>query len=52
VDSLATRSLVFREVAFEDRRRILVHLSRRGRELHGTLTARLIDEERQILAPS
>jgi DNA-binding MarR family transcriptional regulator len=52
VDSLATRALVFREVAFEDRRRILVHLSKRGRALHGTLSTRLIDEERQLLAPN
>jgi DNA-binding MarR family transcriptional regulator len=50
VDSLATRALIFREVAFEDRRRILVYLSKRGRALHGTLSARLLDEERKILA--
>jgi MarR family transcriptional regulator, organic hydroperoxide resistance regulator len=52
VDSLTVRAFVFREVSFEDRRRILVHLSKRGRALHSTLSARLIDEERQILAPS
>lgn len=45
VDSLATRALVFREVSFEDRRRILIHLSKRGRALHGTLHTRLAEEE-------
>ena len=51
VDSLATRALVFREVAFEDRRRILVHLSKRGRALHETVSPRLSEEERLTPAP-
>lgn len=51
VDSLATRALIFREVAFEDRRRILVHLSNRGRALHETMSSRLTDHERHLLTP-
>ncbi|MEW1808376.1 MarR family transcriptional regulator [Pseudarthrobacter sp. NPDC080039] len=51
VDSLATRALVFREVAFEDRRRILVHLSKRGRALHETMASRLTHQERRLLTP-
>jgi DNA-binding MarR family transcriptional regulator len=51
VDSLSTRALVFREVAFQDRRRILVHLSKRGRALHETMSSRLADQERHLLAP-
>lgn len=50
VDSLATRALIFREVSFEDRRRVVVYLSKRGRTLHGVVRKRLAEEERQIMA--
>lgn len=52
VDSLATRAFVFREVAFEDRRRILVHLSKRGRTVHETMSPRLTEAERPTRAPN
>jgi DNA-binding MarR family transcriptional regulator len=52
VDSLATRALVFREVAFEDRRRILVHLSKRGRAVHETMSLRLTEAQRPTPAAS
>ena len=52
VDSLATRALVFREVAFEDRRRIMIHLSKRGRDLQRQVSSRLRTEEQALLAGS
>lgn len=52
VDSLATRALVFREVAFEDRRRIMIHLSKRGRDLQRQVSSRLLAKEQAILAGS
>lgn len=38
VDALARRGMIFREVAFNDRRKILIHLSRRGRSTHHRVT--------------
>lgn len=52
VDSLATRGLVFREVAFEDRRRIVIHLYKRGRDLQRHVASRLLAKEQAIFAGS
>ncbi|MCV9996196.1 MarR family transcriptional regulator [Paeniglutamicibacter sp. ZC-3] len=44
VDALVNRALLFREVAFEDRRRILIFLSERGLNLHRSLLTSLTAE--------
>lgn len=37
VDRLVEDALAYREIDFEDRRRVLVHVSARGRRVHGRL---------------
>lgn len=44
VDALARRGMIFREVAFDDRRKILIHLSRRGRSTHHCVTEDLAQD--------
>lgn len=43
VDRLVSRTLVYREVSAEDRRRVEVHLSTRGAETHRALEAQLAE---------
>jgi DNA-binding MarR family transcriptional regulator len=50
VDRLVTDGLVHRRPDARDRRRVLVHLTRRGRALHRRLGERLAREERAVLA--
>lgn len=42
VDALVGRSLAYREVAFDDRRKLLVFLSPRGRALFDSITHNLL----------
>lgn len=44
VDSLVNRALLFRKVAFEDRRRILIFLSERGLDLYRAFSVSLAEE--------
>ena len=48
-DKLVTTALIFREVHPEDRRRVLVYMSKHGREVHSRLRPRLEAIEREIL---
>lgn len=53
VTSLVSRALVYRQTSIEDRRRVDVHLSKRGAELHAELApavARLDAELRAVTA--
>ncbi|GAC57211.1 putative MarR family transcriptional regulator [Gordonia hirsuta DSM 44140 = NBRC 16056] len=43
VDRLVTRSLLYRTPSLTDRRKVEVHLSDLGRELHGQMTAELAE---------
>lgn len=51
VDRLAETALVYRNVDPADRRRVVVHLSDRGRRLHDTLRPDLVRLEQDTLAP-
>lgn len=42
IDRLVSRALVYREVSAEDRRRVEVHLSTRGAEIHLALAPRIL----------
>ncbi|WP_028923689.1 MarR family winged helix-turn-helix transcriptional regulator [Pseudonocardia acaciae] len=48
IDRLAERTLVYRRVDTQDRRRVLVFLSNRGAELHRTVRAQVADAEREV----
>jgi DNA-binding MarR family transcriptional regulator len=50
VDQLATSALVHRDVDMHDRRRVLVHLTPRGRRLRRSLLPAVQDAETQALA--
>jgi DNA-binding MarR family transcriptional regulator len=49
-DKLVTAALIFREVHPDDRRRVLVHASKRGQEVHTRLRPRMAGAEREIVA--
>ncbi|EOD64494.1 MarR family winged helix-turn-helix transcriptional regulator [Amycolatopsis vancoresmycina] len=49
VDRLVTNALVYREVAPEDRRRVRVYLSPRGKAAHKRLAARVHETEERLL---
>ncbi|MQA14314.1 MAG: MarR family transcriptional regulator [Pseudonocardiaceae bacterium] len=49
VDRLIDRSLVYRRVDDADRRRILVFLAARGRQVHRRLSAEVVREEQAIV---
>lgn len=49
-DKLVTAALIFREVHPDDRRRVMVHASKRGHELHSRLQPRVEAAEREIMA--
>lgn len=51
VDRLAESALVYRDVDAADRRRVVVHLSERGRRLHSELRPHLGRIEREALSP-
>ncbi|HLV05887.1 MarR family transcriptional regulator [uncultured Georgenia sp.] len=51
VDRLAETALVYRNVDAADRRRVVVHLSDRGRAVHETLRPDLARLEQEALAP-
>lgn len=50
VDRLVSIAAVYREVDADDRRRVRVHPSARGRQLHARLSAAIRDVERDWLA--
>ncbi|NAZ85341.1 MarR family winged helix-turn-helix transcriptional regulator [Kineococcus indalonis] len=50
VDRLTERSLLYRNVDTEDRRRVLVHAADRGRQLHRALAPKLLEAERSGLS--
>ncbi|QCQ93482.1 MarR family transcriptional regulator [Rhodococcus sp. SGAir0479] len=50
VDRLVSIAAVYREVDADDRRRVRVHPSTRGRQLHARLSAAIRDVERDWLA--
>jgi MarR family transcriptional regulator, organic hydroperoxide resistance regulator len=49
VDKLVTAALVFREVDANDRRRVLVDLSKRGHLVHADLAPRVYSAERELV---
>lgn len=51
VDRMAETALVYRNVDATDRRRVVVHVSDRGRALHNALQPQLRRLEREALAP-
>ncbi|HLU60339.1 MAG TPA: MarR family transcriptional regulator [Pseudonocardia sp.] len=50
VDDLATKALVHREVDTHDRRRVLVHLTPRGRRLRESLRPAVVEAESAALS--
>lgn len=50
VDRMVANNLVYRRVDDADRRRVLVFLSDRGRELHSRLTAAAVSERESLAA--
>lgn len=50
VDKLVSRALVYRSSAMNDRRRVLVHASRRGEEVHERLAPQLMRVNRDAFA--
>jgi DNA-binding MarR family transcriptional regulator len=50
IDRMVTDGLVHRTADARDRRRVLVHLTRRGRALHGRLEERVGREQQAVLA--
>lgn len=51
IDALAEAALVYRDVDAGDRRRVVVHLSARGRTLHHRVQPAVAEIERGVLAP-
>lgn len=51
VDKLVSRALVYRSSAMSDRRRVLVHASKRGEDLHRRLAPRVAQIHASILDP-
>lgn len=49
IDRMVERNLVYRRLDDADRRRVLVLLARRGRDLHRTLIAKVQQEEQAML---
>ncbi|MEV0057929.1 MarR family transcriptional regulator [Saccharopolyspora shandongensis] len=49
VDRLVTTALVYREVDPADRRKVLVHLSRRGEALHRAVAPKVAEVEQHLL---
>ncbi|MER7076865.1 DNA-binding transcriptional regulator, MarR family [Saccharopolyspora kobensis] len=49
VDRLVTNALLYREVDPADRRKVLVHLSRRGQHAHRRIAPRVAAVERELL---
>lgn len=49
VDKLVTAALIFREVDANDRRRVLVDLSKRGHIVHADLAPRVCSAERELV---
>lgn len=50
VDRMVTDGLVYRTVDARDRRRVLVHLTTRGRDLQRRAAARVEEQQRALLA--
>jgi len=50
IDRMATDGLVHRRVDDRDRRRVLVHMTREGREVHRSATEQVMRQEQALLA--
>ena len=50
VDGMVADNLVYRKADPGDRRRVLVHITTRGRDLHRVLLGRLADEQDVVFA--